>query len=94
MDERIEAALPPWWGPRVGLADPAVAAIVARVSGGAPASGIGVWVNLNALIATHPPRVLRVYRPWAQRPRILAIRRLRERLVAAGCPWGALIRPQ
>lgn len=86
MKDEDAGALPPWWGPRASLSDPPVAEVIARVGEGADVSDIGGWVNLNALVATRPPHVLRVYRPWMKRPRVLAIRRLRERLAADGCP--------
>jgi Ser/Thr protein kinase RdoA (MazF antagonist) len=73
-------SLPGWFGPRASAADPAVAALIARVARGAGWADIGGEFNLNLRIDAEPPVVLRVHRPWVRRGRVAGLRRLRERL--------------
>ncbi len=73
-------ALPGWFGPRAGPADPAVSALIDRVARGAGWADIGGGFNLNVRIDAEPPVVLRVHRPWVRRGRVAGLRRLRERL--------------
>lgn len=74
------AALPSWFGPRANPDDPAAAALIARVAGGAGWADIGGSFNLNLRIDAEQPVVLRVHRPWVRRGRVAGLRRLRERL--------------
>ena len=73
-------ALPRWFGPRASPDDPAVSALIARVTRGAGWADIGGEFNLNLRIDAEPPVVLRVHRPWVRRGRVAGLRRLRERL--------------
>lgn len=72
--------LPRWFGPRASPDDPAVSTLIARVTRGVGWVDIGGEFNLNLRIATEPPVVLRVHRPWVRRGRVAGLRRLRERL--------------
>ena len=72
--------LPRWFGPRASPDDPAVSALIARVTRGARWTDIGGEFNLNLRIDAEPPVVLRVHRPWVRRGRVAGLRRLRERL--------------
>jgi Ser/Thr protein kinase RdoA (MazF antagonist) len=72
--------LPRWFGPRANADDPAVAALIARIAGGAGWGDLGGGFNLNVRIDAEPPVVLRVHRPWVRRGRVAGLRRLRERL--------------
>ena len=72
--------LPRWFGPRASPADPAVSALIDRVSRGAGWADIGGEFNLNVRIDAEPPIVLRVHRPWVRARRVAGLRRLRERL--------------
>lgn len=71
---------PRWFGPRARPDDPAVPALVDRIAPGAGWSDLGGAFNLNLRLATDPPVVLRVHRPWVRRGRVAGLRRLRERL--------------
>ena len=72
--------LPRWFGPRARPDDPAVSALIARVTRGAGWADIGGGFNLNVRIDAEPPVVLRIHRPWVRRGRVAGLRRLRERL--------------
>lgn len=72
--------LPRWFGPRASADDPAISALVDRVTRGAAWADIGGGFNLNLRIDSEPPVVLRVHRPWVRRARVAGLRRLRERL--------------
>src|ERR1700757_3784252 len=72
--------LPRWFGPRASADDPAVSALIARVARGAGWADLGGGFNLNVRIDAEPPVVLRVYRPWVRRGRVVGLRRLRERV--------------
>jgi Ser/Thr protein kinase RdoA (MazF antagonist) len=72
--------LPKWFGPRAGLEDPGVSALIDRVAGGAGWAEMGGEFNLSVRIDVEAPVVLRVHRPWPTRRRIAGLRRLRERL--------------
>jgi Ser/Thr protein kinase RdoA (MazF antagonist) len=72
-------ALPRWFGPRAGPDDPAVSALIDRITRGAGWTDLGGAFNLNLRIDAEPPMVLRVHRPWVRRGRVAGLRRLRER---------------
>lgn len=76
--------LPGWFGPRASADDPAVLALIDRVGAGATWADIGGGFNLNIRLDLDPAVVLRVHRPWIGRSRVQGLRRLRERLAAAG----------
>jgi len=72
--------LPRWFGPKASPDDPAVSALITRVTRGAEWADVGGEFNLNLRIDAEPPVVLRVHRPWVRRGRVAGLRRLRERL--------------
>ncbi len=72
--------LPRWFGPRSNPDDPAVSALIDRLTREAGWVDLGGSFNLNVRIDAEPPVVLRVHRPWVHRGRVAGLRRLRERL--------------
>lgn len=83
-DRTTKPLLPRWFGPRASVDNPAVRALIDRVGAGARWADIGGEFNLNIRLDLDPPVVLRVNRPWTGRSRVVGLRRLRERLAAAG----------
>jgi Ser/Thr protein kinase RdoA (MazF antagonist) len=76
--------LPRWFGLRASADDPAVAALLDRLAPDGVWQDIGGNFNLNIRLDAGKPLVLRVHRPWVTRGRVAGLRRLRERLQAAG----------